>query len=61
MKETQPAFPSLAPVSSRGLLQLEVIVKAGVCVVKATARPAPAEGEGGPGEWVTSRGRRQAV
>lgn len=43
------------------LLQLEVIVRAGVCVVRTTARPAPAEGGGGLGEWVTSRGRRQAV
>lgn len=34
---------------------------AGVCVVRTTARPAPAEGGGGLGEWVTSRGRRQAV
>lgn len=34
---------------------------AGVCVARATARPAPAEGGGGLGEWVTSRGRRQAV
>lgn len=36
-------------------------MRAGVCVVRATARPAPAEGGGGLGEWVTSRGRRQAV
>lgn len=64
-KETQPAFPSLVPVNTRArvraLLQLEVIVKASVRVVRATARLAPAEGGGGPGEWVTSRGRRQAV
>lgn len=36
-------------------------MRAGVCVVRATARPAPAEGGGGLREWVTSRSRRQAV
>lgn len=64
-KETHPRDLKLS-ASERALrqawlLQLEVIVPAGVCVVRATARPAPAEGGGGLGEWVTSRGRRQAV
>lgn len=64
-KETHPRDLKLSAseraLGQAWLLQLEVIVPAGVCVVRATARPAPAEGGGGLGEWVTSRGRRQAV
>ena len=65
MKETHPRALGLS-ASNRarglpGLLQLEVIAPGGVGVVTATARPAPAEGGGGLGEWVTSRSRRQAV
>lgn len=64
-KETRSrALKPSASKRARGqaeLLQLEVIVRAGVCVVRTTARLAPAEGGGGLGEWVTSRGRRQAV
>lgn len=64
-KETHPrAAKPCASQPAREMawpLQLEVIVLAGVSVVRATARPAPAEGGGGPGEWMTSRSRRQAV
>lgn len=52
-KENHPRAPKpCASQRARGLarpLQLEVIVRAGVCVARTTARPAPAEGGAG---WV---------